>query len=209
MDSLASLLEKAKRLAKARNRGPEAVKINTEILKRDPAQVGSYTRRGACYLEQGDLTAAEKDYRQALERDPNNRIALNRLKDIDKIRNPNKAGAKTAPARAVAHKRGHHSVYVVELNRSALKDDKLLAANPNRDHSKPCVYVGMTGLTPEKRFENHKKGHKANRYVRKHGERLLPHFYERFNPMPYEEALRKEAELARELRDRGYAVWSN
>lgn len=103
----------------------------------------------------------------------------------------------------------HHNVYVVELNKSVLGDRKLLAANPNRDPSKPCVYVGLTGLAPEERLENHRKGRKANKYVREYGERLLPELYEQFNPMFYEEAVRKEAELARDLRDRGYTVWSN
>ena len=30
----------------------------------------------------------------------------------------------------------------------------------------------MTGLTPEKRFENHKRGYKGNKYVERYGERL-------------------------------------
>lgn len=76
------LLEKAKRLARERNRSSEAIDVNTKILEIDPLQVGSYTRRGACFLEHGDLKAAAKDYRSALEIDPNNRIAANRLEEI-------------------------------------------------------------------------------------------------------------------------------
>ena len=48
--------------------------------------------------------------------------------------------------------------------------------------SLPPVYVGMTGLTPEARLANHKKGHKASRIVRKHGVRLLPALYTHLNP---------------------------
>ena len=31
------------------------------------------------------------------------------------------------------------------------------------------LYVGMTGLTPEERFRNHKAGRRASKWVRKHG----------------------------------------
>lgn len=50
----------------------------------------------------------------------------------------------------------HHNVYVLLLAPAAVR-----AANPNRRRGKPCVYVGMTGLTPEERFANHKGGIKA------------------------------------------------
>ena len=46
-------------------------------------------------------------------------------------------------------------------------------------------YVGMTGLTPEQRFENHKNGIKAASVVEKYGERLVPKLYEHLNPMSY------------------------
>jgi hypothetical protein len=209
MDPPKKLVDKAKRLAREGNRGPEALKVNTAILEIDPTWIGSYNRRGACYLEQGDLAAAEKDFRRVLELHPHNRIALNRLRDIDDIRNGGKANARSSATRSPTRNRGHHNVYVVELNGRVLRENRFLAANPKRDSEKPCVYVGLTGLTPEKRFENHKKNHKASRYVRDYGERLLPHLYERFNPMPYAEAVRKEVELTEKLRKEGYAVWSH
>jgi predicted GIY-YIG superfamily endonuclease len=89
---------------------------------------------------------------------------------------------------------GHHSVYVVYLR------------NPKGD-GKAGYYVGMTGLTPEQRFENHKKGHKAARVVRKFGERLVPKLYAHLNPMTYERAVRMEGLLADSLRKRGYVVF--
>ena len=100
----------------------------------------------------------------------------------------------------------HHCVYVVLLDAKAAKDRKLLKANPRRDKSKPCVYVGMTGLTPEERFQNHKSGIKAARLVQKFGLRLLPELYECFNPMPFEAAAEMERELAEELQSAGYTV---
>ena len=103
----------------------------------------------------------------------------------------------------------HHSVYVVELDESVLRDKKFCAANPNFDPFLSCLYVGMTGLDPEVRFENHKRGYKANRYVQKYGLHLLPQIYEYYNPMSYEVAAAKEKSLAEELRAEGYAVWWN
>ena len=100
----------------------------------------------------------------------------------------------------------HHCVYVVLLDAKAAKDRKILKANPKRDKTKPSVYVGMTGLTPEERFQNHKSGIKAARIVQKFGVRLLPELYECFNPMPFEAAAEMERELAEELRSKGYTV---
>ena len=90
--------------------------------------------------------------------------------------------------------RRHHSVYVVFLR------------NPRGD-GKAGYYVGMTGLTPEQRFANHKAGHKAASVVRRFGERLVPVLYEHLNPMRYADALRMEGELAESLRKRGYTVF--
>ncbi len=78
--------------------------------------------------------------------------------------------------------------------------------NPQRDQKKPCVYVGMTGLTPEERFRNHKAGVKAAKVVQIYGERLMPELYEVYNPMPFEAALEMERELAEDLRAEGYTV---
>jgi hypothetical protein len=80
------------------------------------------------------------------------------------------------------------------------------AANPKRDRKKPCVYVGMTGLTTEERFANHKVGTKAAWVVKRYGLRLLPELYEHLNPMPFEAAAQMEKDLAEDLRRAGYTV---
>jgi hypothetical protein len=100
----------------------------------------------------------------------------------------------------------HHNVYVVLLSKSALKDLSILRRNPERDPSKPAVYVGMTGLPVDHRFENHRNGYKSARLVRKYGIRLLPELFEHLNPMPYEHAVQMEKDLADDLRAQGYAV---
>jgi predicted GIY-YIG superfamily endonuclease len=89
---------------------------------------------------------------------------------------------------------GHHNVYVVFLR------------NPNGD-GKAGYYVGMTGLSPEKRFENHKNGIKAARVVKKYGVRLVPKLYEHLNPMPYGKAKEIETVLAEQLRKRGFIIF--
>lgn len=88
----------------------------------------------------------------------------------------------------------HHSVYVVYLK------------NPNGD-GRAAYYVGMTGLTPEQRFRNHKAGLKSARVVKKYGVRLVPKLYAHLNPMPYEKAVEMEVMLAESLRRRGYMVY--
>jgi len=100
-----------------------------------------------------------------------------------------------------------HNVYVIELDPRVLNFARFRAANPERDMLKPCVYVGMTGLTPEERFAKHKAGIRANSYVQRFGVRLLPKLYAYANPMPYEAAREMEVELAIALREEGYAVW--
>ena len=103
----------------------------------------------------------------------------------------------------------HHSVYVVQLSSDVLQERKFVRANPGHDPSLPCVYVGMTGLTPEERFLNHRKGRKSNRYVHRYGVKLLPRLYRRYNPMTYRGAQKLEVKLAGKLRKKGYAVWQN
>jgi hypothetical protein len=51
----------------------------------------------------------------------------------------------------------HHSLYVILLQSAVAEHPSILRCNPNRDPAKPCLYVGMTGLPVEHRFENHKK----------------------------------------------------
>ena len=77
--------------------------------------------------------------------------------------------------------RYHHHVYVVELSIDVLRQPRFLRANPHYAMRKPCVYVGMTGLSPDERFDKHKAGIRANRFVRDYGLRLLPELYEAYN----------------------------
>jgi hypothetical protein len=106
-----------------------------------------------------------------------------------------------------ALRKHHYSVYVVELSKEVLDEPRFRRANEHYRLGFPCVYVGMTGLSPDVRFDKHKAGIQANRYVTKYGRHLLPRLYEMYNPMPYDGARDMEVELAIALRAKGYGVW--
>lgn len=100
-----------------------------------------------------------------------------------------------------------YNIYVIELDSAVLEGDTFREANPDYIEGKPCVYVGMTSLTPEARFDQHSAGTKSSRRVKKYGMRLRPKLYDRHNPMTYEDACEMEVEKARRLRNKGYGVW--
>ena len=104
-------------------------------------------------------------------------------------------------------RRHHYNVYVVELARSVWEVAAFRRANPGYREGRPFVYVGMTGLDCDLRFDRHKAGIQANRFVREFGLRLLPELYEVYNPMPYDGARDMEVELGIGLREAGYGVW--
>ena len=104
-------------------------------------------------------------------------------------------------------RRKHHHVYVIELSSEVLNVPRFRKNNPDYIDGKPSVYVGMTGLDPDVRFDKHKAGIQANRYAQEYGLRLLPDLYEAFNPMGYKEAVDKEIEVGIDLRSAGFGVW--
>ncbi len=101
----------------------------------------------------------------------------------------------------------HYHVYVVELADQVWNEPRFRKANPDYQLGKPFVYVGMTGLDPDVRFDKHKAGIQHNTYVLNYGLGLLPQLYERFNPMAYQAAQAMEIELGIAMRADGYGVW--
>jgi len=87
-------------------------------------------------------------------------------------------------------KGAHHALYVV-----LLKDTRRAA--------RWGLYVGETSLDPDIRFDQHKTGYKASRYVNRFGVRLLPPLFEHFNPLRRWEAVELEPVLAAAFRDAG------
>ena len=118
-----------------------------------------------------------------------------------------KAAAKAPSSAPTRRGRAHYHVYVIELAPAVLDERRFLRSNPGYVPGKPCVYVGMTGLDPDLRFDKHKAGIQANRYAQRYGVRLLPDLYEGFNPMRYDEAAAREVEIGIDLRSNGWGVW--
>ena len=104
-------------------------------------------------------------------------------------------------------RRDHYHVWVVELAKQVLDEPRFMKANPGYQADKPWAYVGTTGVDPDVRFDKHKAGIQANRYVQRFGLRLLPEIYAAYNPMSYDAARDMEVELAIDLREGGYGVW--
>src|SRR5207249_10783710 len=129
---------------------------------------------------------------------PKTKLGLRRALKIDAY--------ESKLVQTIKHLKFHHSVYVVLLESAVAKHPSILRANPKRDPLKPCVYVGMTGLPVDHRFENHKNGYKSAWVVKKYGVRLMPELYQHLNPMPFEGAAQMEIELAEDLRAEGYTV---
>ena len=98
-------------------------------------------------------------------------------------------------------------MYVIELHLDVLQEPAFRRCNPGYVAGRPCVYVDMTGLDPDVRFDKHMAGIQSNSYVRRYGLRLLPDLYEGFNPMSYQDAVAREVEVGIDLRSAGFGVW--
>ena len=116
--------------------------------------------------------------------------------------------AKKAVVKALRTPKSHYyHVYVIELDDRVWNSGKFRRCNPEYQMGKPFVYVGMTGLDPDTRFDKHKASIQANKFVTDYGVRLLPVLYEKYNPMPYQAAKEMEVELAIALQAKGFGVW--
>jgi hypothetical protein len=103
---------------------------------------------------------------------------------------------------------GRHSIYAVELDPAVWKNRAFRDRNPGGALS-GCLYIGMTGLTPEARFQRHRDGTQSGRFVRMHGLRLRLDLVEGFSRLPYRIAACMEPRLAAWLRAQGFGVWQN
>lgn len=101
---------------------------------------------------------------------------------------------------------GRYSVYAVLLDEYVGTLPQMRRRNLNRDPSKPFVYVGMTPLPVDGRFDFRGATAKTEWRVHYYAIRLMPELYERLNPMPHEEALQTARKLAEDLRAKGFGV---
>jgi hypothetical protein len=87
---------------------------------------------------------------------------------------------------------------VIELER---------AAGRRRDPRIPWVYVGSSARSPEKRFEQHLRGYKSARLVKRFALRLRPDLYEDLDGFKTsKESCAAERERARELAECGFVA---
>ena len=98
--------------------------------------------------------------------------------------------ARRLRATTTGAKGAHHALYV-----ALLKDA--------RGMGRWGLYVGETSVDPDLRFDQHKTGHKASRYVNRFGVRLLPQLFAHFNPLRRWEAVDLEPALAEAFRQAG------
>jgi predicted GIY-YIG superfamily endonuclease len=103
--------------------------------------------------------------------------------------------------------RGHYSIYAIELDRGVQQKAAFRKRNPGMTGG--CLYIGMTGLTPEKRFARHRAGTQSGRYVCEYGVRLRLDLVEGFSRLPFPIAAFMESKLAAWLRAQGFGVWQN
>lgn len=109
---------------------------------------------------------------------------------------------------AASWARGRHSLYAIELDPKVKKNKAFHARNPG-GAAGGCLYIGVTGLTPEARFARHRAGTQSSRLVHAYGIRLRLDLVEGFSRLPYRIAVEMEPRLAAWLRAQGFAVWQN
>ena len=104
-------------------------------------------------------------------------------------------------------------IYAIELDPEVQGVTRFRNENPNLDPAKPCFYVGMTGKTPEERFQQHKAGVRSSWWARTFGvglrQELTTLFGENGTFGTREEAEKGEVLLAATLRAFGCGVWQN
>ncbi len=111
-------------------------------------------------------------------------------------------------------------VYVIGLKSSFAKTRAAKKQNPNfvPGPNKRCYYVGYSSNTPEVRYNQHitgyinKKGHKIfSKIVDKYGYKrngLRPSRFKDINPLTSKvAAMKKEVELAENLRKKGHCAY--
>lgn len=102
----------------------------------------------------------------------------------------------------------HCAVYVLELDSAVASEPAFAKANPHWRPGMICLYVGMTSLEIEERFQQHVSGSKnSSRMVRRYGLRLRPDLAPVMKRVKRTWALEKEKRVARHCRSSGFAVW--
>jgi hypothetical protein len=99
-----------------------------------------------------------------------------------------------------------YSVYVVLLDAYVGTLPQMRRRNPKRSPSKPVVYVGLTSLPVNRRFDFRRATPEHEWRLHKFGVRLMPELYDSLHPMTCKQALETAKKLADDLRAKGFGV---
>jgi hypothetical protein len=99
-----------------------------------------------------------------------------------------------------------YSVYVVLLAEYVGTLPQMRRRNPKCDPSKPFVYIGLTPLPANRRFDFRRATPEHEWRLHQYGVRLMPQLYKHLNPMTFERALQTARKLAEDLRAKGFGV---
>jgi len=99
-----------------------------------------------------------------------------------------------------------YSVYVVLLDQYVGTLPQMRRRNPKRGPSKPVVYVGLTPLPVNRRFDFRRAAPEHEWRLHKFGVRLMPELYDSLRPMTCKRALQIAKKLADDLRAKGFCV---
>lgn len=102
-----------------------------------------------------------------------------------------------------AHQAAHRLRATTTCTKGASHKLYVVLLKDSRAAGRWGLYVGETSLDPDMRFDQHKTGYKASRYVNRFGIRLLPQLFEHFNPLRRWEAVELEPVLAEAFRAAG------
>ena len=83
----------------------------------------------------------------------------------------------------------------------------VLLKGVNKKRPGYALYVGRTSRKPDERFQQHKDGYKASKYVKKYGVGLLPELFEHLNPMSNAESIELEVNIAAALKQAGVPTY--
>jgi hypothetical protein len=84
--TLADLQRRALEMMKQADFGPEAIRVNAEIVGQAPHDAGAWTRLGRCHLEQRNFDEAVSALRTALGLNPSSSVATSLLNEVRKRR---------------------------------------------------------------------------------------------------------------------------
>jgi hypothetical protein len=102
-----------------------------------------------------------------------------------------------------------YHIYAIRLDEAVLERRTFLEHNPVYRPGKPCYYVGSSIYPPAVRFEKHKSGVKASRWVRDFGLHVAKRLCREVELAGPDEPARSEREYADALRKKGYGIWQN